>query len=164
MMTAGKSLGLPRPDTARYLAIDSPTSGRHHVELYNPQLLHPTSKRNAFIWAANDLRQVCIYGAAWRLLCILLVGLLHHVIMPVIDSGHHVRVFFWFFLLLVRYPVALYNFTDGDLHVRPGLGYPRAGGTWTFTFRDTLKHTATPVPVCGCPVLYVWLFCLLRGC
>ena len=52
----------PPAGAARYLAIYPPTHGlpRHHVELYSPALLHPINQDNVYIWAANDLREVCM--------------------------------------------------------------------------------------------------------
>jgi hypothetical protein len=55
---AGENFQLPPKGAARYLAIDDPESGRrHHVEIYSPRKLHP-SKRNAYVWAADDLKKV----------------------------------------------------------------------------------------------------------
>ena len=54
---------LPPAEAPRYLAIETRSDPmgpmkKHHVEMYNPQLLHPTKRDNVFIWAAHDLREV----------------------------------------------------------------------------------------------------------
>ena len=95
---------LPKENTARYLAIDVPDGGRHHIELYSPHLLHPT-KQNVTIWAAYDLREVRFFllevVCCWRFLRTVL-GVRHY-------AGVHSPIF----SASSQKPSALYDFTAG---------------------------------------------------
>jgi len=54
-----------------------PESGRrYHVEIYSPSKLHP-SKRNAYVWAADDLRMVRNTMACLLLDKMILLGLVN---------------------------------------------------------------------------------------
>ena len=91
--------------------------------------IRPVNRMHLFALHTTSDRYYVFLGPG-RELCFLLVGFSHQV-MPVLDSNHYARVSFWFFLLLVRYPVGCFvQFNDRDLHVGPSLSWAMAGGIW----------------------------------
>ena len=86
-MLGAAYFSVPHAEAPRYLAIETRSDPmgpvkKHHVEMYNPQLLHPTERDNVFIWAAHDLRKV----RNWESLCVLLMKI--HRLVCLEDNGH----------------------------------------------------------------------------